>query len=271
MKLSIFTTVTDPERRGDNWRDAFSCYRELADEVILMNGSQTEGIITGITYNQFKTVDYKWPEEFKWPFIGQQFTRGFKAATGDWVIHADLDFVFYEKDFAKIRQALKDYPNSPAVSFYKWQFILPDRYNLKSRLMLAVNKKKFGDRLSFTGGGDMCQPQLDGVDININEMPQAGVPFYNYEKLTKTEAQIRDDVERMDRAYKAHYGTWLYSNEGKEAYEGWFRMVQGRFNKPSKHIPLSDHPKYVQETIKNLKPEQFGYSGFGKLGVNDYA
>lgn len=264
MKLSIFTTASNPHKRGDNFEDAIECYSELADEVVVVDGGSANHL-------KVLAIPYSWPAEFSWEFIGQQFTRGYEAATGDWVLHCDLDFLFHQKDFAKIRQALKDYPDSPAVSFYKWQFILPDRYNLKSRLMLAVNKKKFGDRITFTGGGDMCQPQLDGVDININEMPQAGVPFYNYEKLTKTEDQVRDDIERMDRAYKTYHGVWLYSNEGVGAYEGWQRMVQGRFHKPSKHIPLSDHPKYIQETIANLRPSQFGYDGFGTLGRNDYA
>lgn len=281
MKLSIFTTITDPELRGDNSADALHCYSQLADELIIIDGSinnygldqemigelytkQTDaGFIERMYY-------YPWPQEFSWDFIGQQFSRGYEACTGDWVIHCDLDFLFHERDFGRIRQALKEYPDAPAVSFYKWQFILPDRYNLKSRLLIAVNKKKFGDRITFSGGGDLCQPQLDGVDLDINEMPQAGVPFYNYEKLTKTELQINDDVERMDNAYLKYFGATLYSTDSMTAYEGWLRMVCGRFNKPQERIPLSAHPKYVQETIKNLRPDQFGYNAFGHLEDNDY-
>lgn len=269
--ISIFTTVTNAYRRGDNVRDAMLCYKELADEVIIVNGSGIDMRLINERNHQVRNINRKWQKEFTWEFIGEQFTTGYKACTGDWVIHADLDFIFHQKDFGKIRQALIDYPDSPAVSFYKWQFILPDRYNLKSRLLIAVNKKKFGDRITFSGGGDLCQPQLDGKDLDINEMPQAGVPFYNYEKLTKTYDQIKDDVERMDRAYKRHFGVNLYSTDSYDAMAGWLKMARGRFNKPSKHIPLSDHPKYVQETIKNLTPEQWGYSGFGLLGVNDYA
>lgn len=269
MKLSIFTTITNPQQRGDNCIDSFACYQELADEVIVMNGNPTHNYeIEGS--DKFKFVAKEWPQEFSWVFIGQQFTRGYEACTGDWVIHMDLDFIFHESDFGKIRQALRDYPNSPAVSFYKWQFVLPDRYNLKSRLMLAVNKKKFGDRITFTGGGDLCQPQLDGQDIDINEMPQAGVPFYNYEKLSKTHAQIKDDVERMDRAYETFFGSKLYSTDSYDAMAGWLRMARGRFNKPQRHIKLDEHPNFIRETIKNLKPDQWGYSGFGLLEESDY-
>lgn len=271
MKLSIFTTVTNPERRGDNYKDALACYTSLADETVIIYGRKSD-IDHPLEYENgggktvhVPTVINSWPKEFSWEIIGEHFQRGYEVCTGDWVIHCDLDFIFHERDFGRIRQALKDYPTAPAVSFYKWQFILPDRYNLKSRLVLAVNKKAFGDRIKFNGGGDLCQPTLDGKDIELSETPQAGVPFYNYEKLTKTKEQIKDDVERMDRAYQRYFGRWLYSDNGEGAYEGWLKMARGRFQKPSQHIPLSAHPKYVQETIKNLRPDQWGYNGFGLI------
>jgi len=252
MKVGIFTTITNPEERGDNWADAYSCYESFADELTIIDGKDT------------------WPKEFSWELIGQHFQKGYKQCHADWVIHMDTDFIFHERDFGRIRQALRDYPSAPAVSFYKWQFVLPDRYNLKSRLVLAVNKSAFGDRIKFNGGGDLCQPTLDGKDLNLDEIPQAGVPFYNYEKLTKTKAQIIDDVERMDRAYHRYFGKWLYSNDGVGAYEGWLHMATGRFAKPSKHIKLEEHPSFVQDTIANLAPYQFGYDGLGNLPKNDY-
>jgi glycosyltransferase involved in cell wall biosynthesis len=260
MKISIFTTATNPERRGDLYKQAIRCYQDLADEVVVVNGGQE---IT--EHYDIKYVNYKWRKEFDWKFIGQQFQRGYEACTGDWVIHCDLDYIFHERDFGRIKQALKDYPNAPAVSFYKWQFILPDRYNLKSRLIIAVNKAKFGDKIKFDSGGDLCQPSFNGEQLELSDMPQAGVPFYNYEKILKTKDQIIDDVGRMERAYYTRFDSWLYSKDGsdKSAYEGWLRMQYGRLNKPQAFIPLSDHPKYMQETIKNLKPEQFGYDGLG--------
>lgn len=247
MRIGIFTTITRPLQRGDNYQDALECYNDLADVVTVIDGNET------------------WPKEFSWELIGKHFQKGYEQCDAEWVIHCDLDFIFHEKDFGKIRQALKDYPSSPAISFYKWQFILPDRYNLKSRLVLAVNKMAFGDRIKFDGGGDLCQPTLDGKDIELAATPQAGVPFYNYEHLLKTKEQVMDDVGRMDRAYFRHFGKYIYGNDGsnESAMEGWLKMMKGRFNRPSCHIKLGEHPKYVQETIENLKPDQFGYNGFG--------
>jgi glycosyltransferase involved in cell wall biosynthesis len=265
MKLSIFTTIKNPEKRGDNPLDALNCYEDLADEVVIVNGGFNK------TYRD-KVVEkqYNWPYEFNWQFIGQQFQRGYEACTGDWVIHADLDFIFHERDFANLKEQLEFYSDAPAISLWKYQFIQPDRYNLKSRLVIAVNKGKYGDRIRFDSGGDLCQPSLDGEYINPDDVPEARIPFYNYEKLIKTEDQIKDDIERMDRAYKRHFNKPLYSSDSRSAYEGWLEMAVGRASKPMQHIKLEDHPKYVQQTIKNLKPEMWGYSGFGLLEVNDY-
>lgn len=263
MKLSIFTTASNATSRGDNLRDALQCYVDLADEVICMDGGF--GAKDGEGPNG-KRIAYKWPQEFSWVFIGQQFQRGYEACTGDWVIKCDLDYIFHEKDFGKIRQALKDYPNAPGVSFYKWQFIQPDRYNLKSRLVIAVNKKMYGDRIKFNGGGDLCNVTLDDRLLDLNEMPQSGVPFYNFEKLCKTEEQIKDDAGRMARAWQRHFGEYkLGGPDDESAYEEWWKMTEGRFEKPQEQISIDKLPKYIQETIKNLKPEQFGYNGFGRL------
>jgi len=255
MRLSIFTTKTNPTERGDTYDEASLCYQSLADEVIEIDGQKT------------------WPKEFEWPLIGEHFQKGYEAATGDWVIHADLDFIFHERDFENIIKAMQKNKDEPALSFWKYQFILPDRYNLKSRLVIAINKGKYGDRIRLDSGGDLCQPSLDGSYIKPESVPEARVPFYNYEKLLKTKSQLAEDCGRMERAYNRHFGKYQMGSDGTDAsaYNAWLEMTLGRFQKPQESIPLTDHPRYIQETIKNLKPENWGYDGHGRLERNNYA
>lgn len=273
MKLSVFTTATNPVSRGDLFDEAMDCYRDLADEVIYIDGSGDFKDGQKIQYED-KTIEVysHWPKEFSWKLIGNQFQKGYEACTGDWVIHADLDFIFHQDDFERIRRACEDNPEAPALSFWKYQFILPDRYNLKSRLVIAVNKKKYGDRIRFDSGGDLCQPSLDGANIRPDDVPQSRVPIYNYEKILKTKEQVMDDVGRMERAYRRHFNETQYGSDGTDehAYKLWLKAQLGKFAKPQKTIPLSSHPKYIQKTIKNLTPEQFGYDGHGRLGRNIY-
>lgn len=253
MTLGIFVVASRKDTAGDTYKEALSCYNDLADQVYINESP--------------------WPAEFSWKHIGNSFQQAYEKLDTDWVIHADLDFIFHEKDFKAIREACERHNESPALSFWKYQFILPDRYNLKSRLVVAVNKGKYGDRIRFDSGGDLCQPSLDGIYISPNSVPEAGVALYNYEKLLKTKEQVMDDAGRMERAYKRHFGKTQYGSDGTDehAYKLWLKAQLGKFAKPHKIIPLSQHPKYIQQAIKHLDSDSFGYDGHGKLGRNIYA
>lgn len=279
MKLSIFTAVTDPQRRGDLWREASDCFEELADEVVIVDGAHRNPPVK----NQFKAelqgegknrvVLSEWPKEFMWDFIGQQFQRGYEACTGDWVIRADVDYIFHEDDFYKIRDACEKYSNYIGFAVNKRQFILPDRYNVKSRLVLAVNKRMFGSRIRFDSGGDLCQASLDGEYINLDLVPDSRIPFYNYEKILKTKEQIAEDQGRMERAYFRYFGKYQYrrgNGTDEDAFEKWVKVQIDKFKRPQKKIELYQHPKFMQDTIESLKPHQWGYNGFGYLGENTY-
>lgn len=273
MKVSVFTTMTDPIERGDMFIEPLESYG-FADELVLVDGSYTPMAKNGMHEVEEQSFIYKhspWPQEFNWTFIGEQFQRGYEEATGDWVIHADLDFVFHQQDYEAIIEAFKRHNNAPALSFYKYQFILPDRYNLKSRLVIAVNKGKYGDRIRFDSGGDLCQPSLDGKELKPDDVPEAKIPFYNYEKILKTKEQVKDDAGRMARAYGRHFGEYrLGGPDDNSAFEEWKKMTFGRFTKPQEKVSLSFHPKCMQEAIKNLTSDQFGHSMWGRK-ESDYA
>lgn len=266
--LSCFTTVTNPEKRGDNYSDAIECYKDLADEVVIIDGD------FGLPFDYFDNahvISYPWPKEFSWKHIGKAFQRGYEACTSDWCIRLDIDTVIHEEDYQTIRQALEKYNDQPALSFYKKQFILPDRYNVKSRLVLAANKAKFGNRIRFDSGADSCQMSIDGKYIQPGDVPEIGIGLWNFECILKTKTQILEDKGRFARAWQRHFGEYkLGGPSDKSAYNEWLKMLSGRFKKPQEHIGLDKHPAIMQETIRNLKPEQFGYDGFGMLGENDY-
>lgn len=250
MKISAFITKTRPEERGDRFDLCYKMATELFDEVIVVDGEKT------------------WPKEFDWTLIGEHFQRGYEEATGDWVFHLDTDFIFHEQDYSSVRKACET--DAAALSFLKYQFVRPDRYLIKSRLILAVNKAKYGDRIKFNSGGDLCQPSLDGEYITPDHAVDTRIPFFNYEKTWKIESQVRDDVERMARAWTRHFGdTHLGTDE--TAYREWLKMVIGRGNKVSEQVSLSFHPKVVQDALLDIHPEQFGYDGFGNFDKNGYA
>ena len=189
----------------------------------------------------------------------------------DWVLHCDLDFIFHENNFAEIRKAIEHYNDHPALTMWKYQFYTPDRYNLKSRLVIAVNKGKYGDRIRFDSGGDLCQPSLDGDYIVPASVPEMRVPFYNYDFMLKTKDIILREKGRFARAWTSHFKNRdLGGPDDQSAYDRWLDQTVGRYKSHNNFIQLQEHPKYMKNTIRSLHPEQFGYSGFGLLGVNNY-
>ena len=145
LKISIFTSYTNPEKRMDPWVESLQCYREFADEVVV--------------------VGEDWEYEFSFDHIGKTFQQGFEESSGDWVIKMDIDTVFHENDFDKLRSYLYKYKDVPGLCLTKKQIFTPERFHTKARMCFVLNKKKFPNLL-LNGGGDLCDPTLNGQLLN---------------------------------------------------------------------------------------------------------
>ena len=117
MKISVFTSTTDPDSRNDPYKEALACYQDIADEIIV--------------------VGENWPYEFSFDLIGKVFQEGFEKSSGDWVIRMDLDYFFHENDLSKIRKFLATNSDQPAVAFPQYQFFTYDRYHVKTKICIA--------------------------------------------------------------------------------------------------------------------------------------
>lgn len=297
MKISIFTTLTDPEQKQYPYREAIVNYLDFADEVVIVNGGNQYNLDEEyIQHPKIHYIFYPWPEEFDWTFIGEQFQRGYDACTSDWCLRLDADYLIHPDDFKPIREFLEAC-NKPIARFAKKQFLLADRYRVKSLLPIAYNKTKFGDRIKLNGGGDLCQPTIDGKepknkDITTIRKPQMiiimdedtkevkkrlpktiqkdgityqlveSIPIWNYECLLRTKEVEAREFHRFAKAWKRTFKIdHLGAESEKVALQKFLDMQLGRFkNQTWKKIKLEDHPKYIQKTIKNLTKEQFGYS-----------
>ncbi len=247
MKLSIFTSMTNPEERKDPWEEALRSYEDIADEVI--------------------TVGQNWPPgEFEWKYIGEVFQEGHDICTGDWVMRMDIDYILHEKDMDYIRKFIKDNDDAPAIAFPRYQFFYPGRYQMIAYLCVAVNKKRFPN-IKLNGGGDMLLPALDGNLIDPLKMPKPKAAIWNYECMFKTKDIISKERARFARAWFRTFDHWTTYGGGTEevAFAAWMKLISERLPKHINKIKLSDHPKYIQEKLENLEPEQFGYDCFGLM------
>ena len=248
MKISIFTTMTNPDQRMDPWREALNCYKEFADEVIIVG------------------EDFK--EEFMWSDIGKMFTEGFNRATGDWVIWMDIDNIFHENNFIDLKNDILKNKNEISIAFPKIQIFTPDRFAVKSVICRAFNKKDFPE-IKLNGGGDLCLPTYNNKLIEPKLVKKTKIPIWNYDTVFRTKEIISLDRARFARAWKREFGD--YGNRGsgdpQEAFEAWFEMVKLRYNSHIHNLKIEDHPSFILSKLKNLTSEQFGFNGFGLKNI----
>ena len=86
----------------------------------------------------------------------------------------DIDTMFHENLLKKLRKN-KKYGDSPAIAFPKYQIFTPDRYHMKTHLVVALNKKIF-PYIKMNGGGDKLQPTINGNLIGISNIPKSTEP-----------------------------------------------------------------------------------------------
>ena len=132
--------MTNPEERNDPWKEALNCYESFSDEVVIVGDD--------------------WPKEFKFDLIGKYYQKGFDESSGDWVLRMDIDYFFHQNNLDRLRKYLIKNSDAPAIRFPQYQFFTPDRYQIKTRLCIAINKKKYPN-VKFNGGGDLCLPTID--------------------------------------------------------------------------------------------------------------
>ena len=256
MKISVITSYTNPEERMDPWKEALECYENFADEVV-------------VTGQNLK-------DEFEFSDIGLMFQEGFDKAGGDWVVKMDIDTFLHEKDFNKLYSAMKKFSEYPAISLRKFQFFTPERYHMKSRMAMVVNKKKFKN-IKFNGGGDGCDPTLNGILLNEKNVPVSLVPFWNYDSVFKTKEIIAKDRARFARAWKRTYGNYgdRGGPESETAFNSWINMIEERYKKHIFNMPFDNHPSFIKEKLLKLNDHQFGNDLFGidksiKRSFKDY-
>jgi glycosyltransferase involved in cell wall biosynthesis len=261
MKISLFTTVTDPIERQDTFNEVIPSYRKLANQLVIVDGSKDpKKLEKDFKKIWDKKINYEWPEEFSFEFIGQQFQRGYDACDGDWVIRLDCDFVFKDEDIEKVKQAIHLAKDYPSISFYKRQFLLCDRFSGKSNLVLAFNKKKFGNKIRLDSGKDLCQASLDGKLID-GESYNSKIPFNNYDFLKKTKDVVKKEFGRMARAWQRKFGDYkLGGPDDESAFKKFMSMQLGRYKKDNQIVPLSFHTEPIQKLIKRMTKQNFGYS-----------
>uniref|UniRef100_A0A7C4U124 Glycosyltransferase n=1 Tax=Caldisericum exile TaxID=693075 RepID=A0A7C4U124_9BACT len=258
MKIGGFLTLTNPIWRQDPYLECIKQMLDFYDEVVIVDGGHDDGYLDTIPKDKkIKIVERGWPKEFSWEFISQQFQLGYDSCNSQWCIRQDCDYFFHQNDLKELRRRLEspNLQNYPVAKCPKRQFLLVDRYTIKARVVVAFNKERYPN-VKWDSGEDLCQPSLNGEEINQDAIPDLEVSIYNYDFCFKTKEVIDKEFPRFQRAWRRRFGKSMSDFEV---------MMKGRFKARGKQnvIRLEEHPIYIQDKIKKMTPDQFGYSCFG--------
>ena len=183
----------------------------------------------------------------------------------------DLDYFIHENDFDKLRDYMIKYEDSPAIVLPQYQFFTSDRYQLKTKLCIVLNKKKF-PKIKLDGGTDKMLATLDGKLLTYKNVPQVKIPIWQYDSMFRTKKIISEDRARFARAWKRTFGD--YGDRGGDdpelAFNAWFEMIKIRYKKHLFRTDIGKHPKFIKNKLSNLNKEQFGFTAFGLKGNTNF-
>lgn len=297
-KISIFTTLGNigntPDYWQYAWREAIESYLDFADEVVVVNGGNTDHTnMNDWLYahrdrlqlelgKSYKIIEMPWKYDFSWETIAQHFNAGLEACTGDWIMKMDIDYIIHERDMAQLKDKMKRGWNAgfDLMSFMKFTVLNKDKAYEKIHIPFIIRKEKrdkikfgiptddpisaWGYPINVKGFDEKCGLPT-GTSIPDNRIMSTSTRIYNYDNTFRNEKITGEHFLRFSNArVKAGFPRDWGGTED-EALIKFKSMMWSRLKKTEttyKPLKLEDHPKYIRERIKSLTPDLYGHSSW---------
>lgn len=280
MKLSIITTITNPIGRQDFFKEALECFNDLGDEVIVVDGSR-EPVVSDT--KKMKVIHRVWDYDWNWLELPERFKIAREECTGDWILKLDIDHLIHEADMEQLREIVETAPlGVEGIGMQKVSFCYGGRHYDKGLVLMIIRNLpylSFGKNIETET--DLCYPiKLVGTETHYDselgkrfvidygkdvKFHRSGISFYNYDYFFKTKEFTENEFWRMSQAYYRHFKSYPFGNTKKKAFDKFLNMQKTRKDRAEYETNLYEHPKYVREMVRNLKPEQFGFNAWGLL------
>ncbi len=279
MRVSCLVCVTNPEERQDIWQESIASMIPWADEIVIVNGGKP--ILHKLNANwrkKIKMVDLPWPHEFSWDELPKHLNAGLKECTGNYVVRADIDYVFKDCWKASLWE-LKLYGGKRIITAQKFSTTLVNKVYQKGPTPMIINMA-YGDMCFGVAEGkytDLCVPIIqtgmrgdipEGKMIEDRDIYRSHLEFMNYDYCFKTKEFTAKEFLRFSRAHKRYFGSTKWGSTEEESLQKFINMMNYRINQKGGHIfdtPWQLHPTFIKEKVRDIKPEHFGHSGWGKF------
>jgi len=282
MNISAHVNITNPEKMGYPYLESIKSFANFCDEVIVVDGGSTDGSLEKIKeIPKVKIIEgKKWGYDFEWKTMPKNLQIGLEACQGKWVIKFDIDYIFHEKDVKQFKEELAKC-HLVAAELEKFNSVLVNKFFSKNFYPFILNRKDFknagygfGRAVGGAYGASFLFPIVinnrmkDG--LNSGEFIRMGnmrihrlkIPMYCYDFTFMTKEQVIDQRYRFENSLARHLGRKEMSKE--YVFKKFKKMMKARYKLCKKEMKLEDHPVVIQEKVKNITPDMFGYNGWGE-------
>lgn len=298
IKISAFVLTTNSIKNQFPFIESIKSFLPVVDELIVIDGGSTDGTIESIKKindNKIRIIqddDTKWEKEWIYWRMGHNFNRGLQECIGDWVIKFDADYILYEKGIEKFRAdcIFGSRKEKLSIAFTRLNFIYADRFYVKSKKTLAINKTrckelginlKYGFDLDKWGWGfDFINSKEHKNKIYFGDMlRESGNSFissllvYNYDYVFTTKEVVKEARKRHWIAEMKQKDIVDNTNffDGRDlSWKHYKELCKGNLNRPQYQIELEKHPLIIQDKIKNITKEQQGCNCFNWFNNKKY-
>lgn len=278
MKLSIILLTANPTEKQYAWQESFRSYLAQADEVIVVDGGSEDLITPFPLEDKLKIIKKPDPAIWTWSEHAKNLNLALEKATGDWIIKADIDWVFHELFHKELRNKLGQL-DTLVATMQKYTYYPRRRFVQKGQIPMIVNGKykhliRFGkDPKTYTDltypitwKGEMDEEGVPlGKLITEKDWGKTGLKFWNFDYTFKTLENAKKLFLRSSISHKTYFGETAWGETEEKAFQVFMDNMRGKFCRSLDIIDGNDIPKYIKERVATLTPEEFGYDGWGML------
>lgn len=269
--ISGLTILSNPERYKYPWREAIGSFLPICDEVVVVHNVYSDDG-SGEILAEFQRQNPKVRivsgafdlRTIGWLSYGVMRTTGYQACKGEIVAMFDSDGILHENQQELARNELNRMIRENRAYGYwqKYRIYAPTRYWDQHKHSGWYNKTVLKDDFDFyhpDGRGIPNFARLAKYGHSV-ELP---VKLFGYEHVWDTKEMMRDRVTNYGHMKAKHFNQELKSPE--EYFNAYIEELKEELARKSKSMKIEDHPAIIQDKLRNLTPEEFGFNFWGLI------
>lgn len=263
MKSGL-VVLSEPENLCYPYMESIQSMLSVVDEVVVVwNPLVEDGSRTGVEKLGIRIVQAAFDlEEYGWISYAIARTTGYQACNGGTVVMFDADGVLHEQEVEPLKERLQQFDQQaethPYAYWRKYRFYKPTFYHDQNKHSGIYSKRILGDRFDFYRGRKGA-PNLKHLKENETSK-QFNINIFGYEHIWDTKEILLKKILRYKKMKTRLYNETLKTDE--EYYQEYISELISKMNEKGKEMDINLQPKIIQDKLRSVKKEHFGYAWF---------